>query len=116
MVKTRREKQTFELFLLDAEIRATLNSYQYLKRLLNERIERLNRLEPLNFVMNKNILTKNENEIRFFKDDDETPVKTNFRELTLTDVLNNDNGLDYFLSKKKKRKKRNVFLDDFQFV
>jgi len=63
----------------DAEIRATLNSYQYLKRLLNERIERFNRLDPLNF------------------DDEETPLKTNFRDLTLTDVLNNDNGLDYFL-------------------
>jgi hypothetical protein len=36
--------------VLDAEIRATLNSYQYLKKLLIEKLDRHARLEPMIFV------------------------------------------------------------------
>ncbi len=35
---------------LDAEIRATLNSYQYLKKLLADRVDTQMRLEPMVFV------------------------------------------------------------------
>jgi len=38
------------LFVSDAEIRATLNSYQYLKRLITEKLYIQNRLEQTIFV------------------------------------------------------------------
>ncbi|CAF3638893.1 unnamed protein product [Adineta steineri] len=63
----------------DAEIRATLNSYQYLKKLLNEKLEIHARLEPMIY------------------DDDDILPKASYRELPLTEILNNCNGLDYFL-------------------
>jgi len=40
----------FSLLFLDAEIRATLNSYQYLKKLLADRVDTQMRLEPMVFV------------------------------------------------------------------
>ncbi|CAF1006302.1 unnamed protein product [Adineta ricciae] len=63
----------------DADVRAVLNSYQYLKKLLNERLEDQLRLEPMIF------------------DDDDSVSKVSYRELPLTEILNNCNGLDYFL-------------------
>ncbi|CAF4719162.1 unnamed protein product [Rotaria sp. Silwood1] len=63
----------------DADIRATLNSYQYLKKLLNDKLD-----------------TQNRTEIIVFDDDDILP-KVSYRELPLAEILNNCNGLDYFL-------------------
>jgi sorting nexin-13 len=59
----------------DADIRATLNSYHYLKRLLSERLEKQ---API-------------------MDDDELLQKVTYHDLPLTEILNNCNGLDYFL-------------------
>ena len=39
-----------KFLILDAEIRAILNSYQYLRKLLNERLDIQVRLEPLIYV------------------------------------------------------------------
>ncbi|CAF3462425.1 unnamed protein product [Rotaria socialis] len=61
----------------DAEIRATLNSYQYLKRLLSERLEKQAQIPIL--------------------DDEEILQKVTYHDLPLTEILNNCNGLDYFL-------------------
>ncbi|CAF2367357.1 unnamed protein product [Rotaria sp. Silwood2] len=63
----------------DADIRATLNSYQYLKKLLSERLDTQNRTETIIF------------------DDDDILPKVSYRELPLAEILNNCNGLDYFL-------------------
>ncbi|CAF0911503.1 unnamed protein product [Rotaria sordida] len=63
----------------DADIRATLNSYQYLKKLLNEKLDTHSRTETIIF------------------DDDDILPKVSYRELPLTEILNNCNGLDYFL-------------------
>lgn len=38
------------VFSLDADIRATLNSYQYLKKLLIEKLDVQVRLDPMIFV------------------------------------------------------------------
>ncbi|CAF4365813.1 unnamed protein product, partial [Adineta steineri] len=54
-------------------------SYQYLKKLLNEKLEIHARLEPMIY------------------DDDDILPKASYRELPLTEILNNCNGLDYFL-------------------
>ncbi|CAF1171845.1 unnamed protein product [Rotaria sordida] len=61
----------------DADIRATLNSYQYLKKLLSERLEKQAQTMTL--------------------DDDELLQKVTYHDLPLTEILNNCNGLDYFL-------------------
>ncbi|UJR30126.1 hypothetical protein I4U23_017667 [Adineta vaga] len=61
----------------DADIRATLNSYQYLKKLL---LERLEKQAPTTTF-----------------DDDELLSKVPYHDLPLTEILNNCNGLDYFL-------------------
>ncbi|CAF1257611.1 unnamed protein product, partial [Didymodactylos carnosus] len=63
----------------DADIRATLNSYKYLKRLLNDRLDLQQRLESSLF------------------DEDDLPQKVSYHDLPLTEILNNSNGLDYFL-------------------
>jgi len=63
----------------DADIRATLQSYNYLKRLLSERLE-------------KQVQTP-----FFAQDDEELLQKVTFHDLPLTEILNNCNGLDYFL-------------------
>ena len=42
-------KEKFSFFL-DAEVRATLNSYQYLKKLLHEKLDRQNQLVTMAFV------------------------------------------------------------------
>ncbi|CAF3700113.1 unnamed protein product [Rotaria sp. Silwood1] len=61
----------------DADIRATLNSYQYLKKLLSDRLEKQAQTMTL--------------------DDDEILQKVTYHDLPLTEILNNCNGLDYFL-------------------
>ncbi|CAF3037137.1 unnamed protein product [Rotaria sp. Silwood2] len=61
----------------DADIRATLNSYQYFKKLLSERLEK--QAQTMAF------------------DDDELLQKVTYHDLPLTEILNNCNGLDYFL-------------------
>ncbi|CAF1211873.1 unnamed protein product [Adineta ricciae] len=61
----------------DADIRATLNSYQYLKKLLTERLDKHASIASY--------------------DDDELLQKVPYHDLPLTEILNNCNGLDYFL-------------------
>ncbi|CAF0850409.1 unnamed protein product [Adineta steineri] len=61
----------------DADIRATLNSYQYLRKLLAERLEK--QIQTATF------------------DEDELLQKVIYHDLPLTEILNNCNGLDYFL-------------------
>ncbi|CAF0828646.1 unnamed protein product, partial [Didymodactylos carnosus] len=62
-----------------ADVRAKLNSYNYLKRLLSDRLELQQRLEPSPF------------------DDDDLSQRVPYHDLPLTEILNNCNGLDYFL-------------------
>ncbi|CAF3745883.1 unnamed protein product [Rotaria socialis] len=64
----------------DADIRSTLNSYQYLKKLLHDRLDLQNRSDSI-----------------VSDDDDIILPKVSYRELPLAEILNNCNGLDYFL-------------------
>ncbi|CAF5168649.1 unnamed protein product, partial [Rotaria magnacalcarata] len=63
-------------------IRSTLNSYQYLKKLLHDRLDLQHRSDSIVFVSD---------------DDDIILPKVSYRELPLAEILNNCNGLDYFL-------------------
>ena len=81
----------------DADIRATLNSYQYLKKVLTEKLEAQVRVEPMAFVSPCTSL-RSMQRASFAQDEDEAPSKTAYRELSMIELMNNCNGLEYFLS------------------